>query len=236
MSMDWKKFWQEYPQRDDNLNEYQQVGKTIGGKPITEEQTKLILSDIIEKLEIKPTDKVLDLCCGNGLLTKELSKHVDQIVGFDFSVPLIETAKMNSEGSDNLSYKVQDVKELGTITDEYKGYFDKVLCYEALAFFDEKDVGNILNSLSKMTKPNSKIFFASVLDREKKHKFFSTPKSKWLQFKMLVTGKDIGLGKWWLYEKLSRVGDGCGYIVKKFNQSNSLHTSHYRSDYLINRK
>lgn len=61
-----------------------QVGKTIGGKKIPETVFDLIVAEINRYLDIGKDDVLYDLCCDNGSVTYELSRHVTRIIGMDF--------------------------------------------------------------------------------------------------------------------------------------------------------
>jgi len=230
--MNWNRFWQSYPRRAADLDKFQQVGKTVGGEAICDDVFKVIIDDIVEKLDLKKTDRLLDLCCGNGLISEALASKVEVIVGIDISKPLIKTANQTSY-NDNVKYICYDVKDLKSFSDEYSGYFTKVLCYEALSFFEEKDFDNILKSLENITEPNSKYFFGSVLDYKKKYNFFNTIKSKFLLLKIIITGKDFGLGNWWKDFSIRNICKKNKIFHIKFDQDKRLHTSHYRSDHLL---
>ena len=56
---------------------------------------KFVKKYVISKLNIKPNDKVLDLCCGSGDLTSIIKKKYPTIdvFGVDFSSKMIEIAK-----------------------------------------------------------------------------------------------------------------------------------------------
>jgi ubiquinone/menaquinone biosynthesis C-methylase UbiE len=54
------------------------------------DSTCLAAEHIVEVLTIKKEDVVLDVCCGNGLITKEVSKHCSHITGIEFSFQYFE--------------------------------------------------------------------------------------------------------------------------------------------------
>ena len=63
----------------------------------------IIAADIIHKLKIGKEDRILHVCCGNGLLTFPISPFCREIVGIDFSRINIKSAKGKMCGS-NISY------------------------------------------------------------------------------------------------------------------------------------
>jgi hypothetical protein len=46
------------------------VRRTVGGKPVDEEQIGLIVGAIRQALACRPADVVLDLACGDGALSE----------------------------------------------------------------------------------------------------------------------------------------------------------------------
>ena len=87
----WHEYWNHAPQVFER-DPLRQVGKTVGGQPIDRDQLPVVVDSIVEQLNIGAGDTVLDLCCGNGILTYALARYCARIRGIDFSPPLIETA------------------------------------------------------------------------------------------------------------------------------------------------
>ena len=111
----------------------------------------------------------------------------------------------------------------------------KVLCYEALAFFNEKEFSSLLNTLNTITNENSIYFFGSVLDNAKKFIFFNTLPYKFVYLKIKFTGKDFGLGKWWKMSSIKRICNHHGLKVIFYCQNKKLHTAHFRTDIIISK-
>ena len=67
------------------------------------------LNKILEK-EIKNKDTLLDIGCGNGYLTKKLSKKFNKTIAIDNSESGIEQAKKNYSG--NVIFNLSDLNDL----------------------------------------------------------------------------------------------------------------------------
>jgi trans-aconitate methyltransferase len=98
------------------------------------EQTAVVqrsASDILlDILDIKETDDVLDLGCGPGHLTKrirEISKR--RVVGVDAAEGMISKAK-ESSGLDSIEFQTCAAEDL-----EFKGEFDAIFCNSAFQWF-----------------------------------------------------------------------------------------------------
>jgi 23S rRNA (uracil1939-C5)-methyltransferase len=84
----------------------------------------------IELLEVKPTDRVLDLYCGLGNFTLPLARHAASVVGVEGEAGLIERARANARrnGIENASFHVADLSVAPDRNIPWmRGGFDKVL-------------------------------------------------------------------------------------------------------------
>jgi len=68
-------------------------------------------------------DRVLDVCCGNGIATVELSGHCQTITGIDLSEKMIEAARRQRESRSprpqNVTFQVRDVLDPEIPAGEY---------------------------------------------------------------------------------------------------------------------
>ncbi|MEO0569592.1 MAG: class I SAM-dependent methyltransferase [Pseudomonadota bacterium] len=76
-----------------------------------------MLNQIARMLEPDQADVLLDLCCGNGVVTKPIAARVRRVVRVDFSEELIKLAQTHHQAS-NLSYrkKMSDARPLSEAT------------------------------------------------------------------------------------------------------------------------
>ena len=81
--------WSSRPKTLDKTDYLKQVEKTVKGQPISDLQFQLIVSQICREVHLQEDSIVLDLYCGNGLITKELATQCKSVVGIDFSQPLL---------------------------------------------------------------------------------------------------------------------------------------------------
>lgn len=70
-----------------------QVGKTEGGIPVSTFQLEKIVNSIKESLNLTRSNDVLDLCCGNGMISQAVAVKVNNLIGIDFTAPLIAVAQ-----------------------------------------------------------------------------------------------------------------------------------------------
>jgi len=233
--MNWYSFWQKYRLVDiaSDRDLLFQVGKTVNGTVINKDHYELLVHDTVELLHLTSDDVVLDLCCGNGILTFELSKYVSKVIGIDFSEPFIENAK-KYKSTQKIEYICADVKKLTEVDFSQLGKINKVLIYDALAYFSYSEIDLLLSQLAKVLNGKEIILFASVLNRHKIWSFFNTLTRKlryWIQFRLFKS--NYGIGKWWLYSEFQALSEKNSFDVEIHEQDAQLYTSHYRMDVVL---
>lgn len=83
----------------------------------------LIIPGVMRLLGPKKDETVLDLGCGQGILSRELSPLVRKVIGLDLSGRLIKLARRRSGRLGNIEYVVGDAENMKGFTD---GSFDAV--------------------------------------------------------------------------------------------------------------
>ncbi len=225
--MKWKSFWNEFPVKFGETDFLKQVEKTVGGKPISPVQFETIISDINKTLGTKKDDIVLDLCCGNGVITAIMSKACKSIVGVDYSEPLIKNARKYNK-PENASYFQMSVLDPNAKKLLNKP-FTKIYMYEALQHFNEDDFSKILALINEISSPNSVILIGSIPNIDQLWDFYDTDERRkdYLERK---SKNQEAIGTWW---KQKHIVDIClqnGFECKILSQSQVLHTAHYRFD------
>lgn len=220
--MDWKKYW------DDNAsinidNEIDQVQR----KDI--ESTLLTVKHIIKVLDIDQTDTVLDVCCGNGILTELISKKVSRVVGVDQSKILIETALKNHKEL-NISYRVGSALALKQVFK--RDVFDKIYLQFSFQYFDKKEGRRVVRQLLRCLKSNGKIFIGDIPNKDKFSVYYDSPVKKLRFFKGKMFNKNE-MGKFWEVSELDKICKKLGVKGTYLAQPKELPYSHYRFDYLI---
>jgi len=226
----WNKFWATYPLKFGSKDYFKQVGKTVNGQPISDYQFKLIISDICNGLDLEKTDVVLDLCCGNGIITKEIAGKCKEVVGVDFSQPLLEVAK-REHSLGNIKYVFGSVLDLDKILFE-PSHFNEVIMYEGLQNFKKKDLLGILRNIQKLTGNESVIFIGSIPDKKRIWKFYNTPKRRLLFLCRKLLGGDA-IGSWWDKDFIKKTCKKLDLCCEFREQSKGIHTAHYRFDIKI---
>ena len=127
---------------------------------------------LIELVKISKNNRVLDVACGTGVVTKEIQKKVGKlgyVVGVDTSTTAIKIAKKWNDKKENIDFINTDAENFS-----FSKKFDIVTCQYALFFFPnaQKALKNMKNSLKKSGKIGITVhgskdnvpFFSSILD------------------------------------------------------------------------
>ena len=138
----WRAVWDEWPRRFTAGDHLRQVAKTVGGVAVDAAQVQAMTDDVASRLCLGPADVLLDLCCGNGLLTVRLASRCRHVVGVDFSAPLLEVARRDHQTA-NVSYVHASVLDLDRLSMP-PGSFTKVLLYDALQHFTASEFRRLL--------------------------------------------------------------------------------------------
>ena len=100
----------------------------------------LIHPTVIQLLDLESNDKVIDIACGNGALTRGIAKKVKQVVGIDFSASLLDNAKKRTQAMNlDINYKELDLTNPHELKKIHSlGLFNKAVCSMAI-----QDIENI---------------------------------------------------------------------------------------------
>ena len=227
----WHTFWNKYPNDFDERDVYRQVGKTLGGRPIGPHQFSNRIADIVSGLDLRDDDRLLELCCGNGLITRELSSRCASVSAVDFSEPLIGVARARHQ-EPNVTYHVMSVLDIAEL-DSSESPFTKVLMYEALQHLRLRDVEQVLRDVRGLCTESPTIFFGSIPNADRNEKFWETVGAGISKTYREATGQRDPIGTWYRESELAEICTGLGLSGTRLPQSESLHTADYRFDFRI---
>ncbi len=113
-----------------------------GHRPATEQA--------IERLELRPEYRVLDVGCGIGWAVRLMAEQCStgEAVGIDVSDEMIARARSFRGGPQNVRYEVASAARLAFEDDS----FDRVLSVESVYYYD--DVGAALGEVARILRPS----------------------------------------------------------------------------------
>jgi trans-aconitate methyltransferase len=110
--------------------------------------------EVLSLLDLKGTERILDIGCGNGKTTAEIAARVPQgeVVGVDASAGMIAFAAAQSDPAlhPNLQFAVADARHL-----PYQHEFDLVVSLNALHWIPEQ--AQALQSILSAVKPGGRV-------------------------------------------------------------------------------
>ncbi len=119
---------------------------------------------LISELNLKGNEDILDLGCGNGLLTANLTRLVPNgnVIGIDASEGMIEVAKKKERS--NLRFKLMDLNEFS-----FDCQFDFIFSNATLHWI--KNHNRLWTNILKILKPNGFVRFNFAADGNCLHFF-----------------------------------------------------------------
>jgi len=206
----WSNYWKN--KKIKNLDPQSQVARTRNKKPINSLLWQKTASKIIEKLELKKNDIVLDLCCGNGLLATEIYRKVKKVYCIDINKRLLDVLKKKKIDNINISHK--DIVKVNF----KKKKFSKVIWYSGIQYFSQKDIISLVFKIFKFSKEKSIFYIGDIPDEEKLWKYFNNKLRKKNYFESIANNKPI-IGTWlkkkWLKNLFLSAGFKRVIIVKQ---------------------
>lgn len=138
----------------------------IGGDPDSY-QRKVILPNVLRRMDIRRGERILDLACGEGFFSRAFEKLGARVTGVDIAKELVEIAKRESPKT--IAFHVAPADSLGFLRE---GSFDAAVI--VLGVQNIEHVYGVLGECARVLKPGGKL--SLVMN----HPAFRVPKeSSW---------------------------------------------------------
>jgi hypothetical protein len=230
----WKEFWNNYRKTEtqDESDLFFQVGKTVNKNAIPESIFHEMVEDIRQNLNLQKEDVLLEMCCGNGLLSKPLSMFIKELYAFDFTGRFIDVAKRFKQ-SENIIYQVGDAK--GTLSSifDFRNIPNKYLMNDALGYFTPENLEAIIEQINH----NPFDFYITGIPCDSlKWAFYNTEerKNRYLELKAMGDDYYDGIGRWWSCDEFFEIACKFGLSIKLERQP--IHISTFRINVLLGKK
>lgn len=110
-------------------------------------------------LRIRAGELVLDVACGNGVMSRRLAQLGAKVVATDFSPTFLERARVRApEYAGSITYVLADATDEAQLLALGEGRFDAAVCNMALQ--DMPTVDPLLRALVRLLKPSGRFVFA----------------------------------------------------------------------------
>lgn len=121
-----------------------------------------LTSKVVSYLDVRPTDKILDIGCGDGILTAQIAQGASQgqVLGLDASQSFIKTAQ-DQFTSKNCEFKFHDCTRIASCPEAVTGQWDKVFSNAALHWIlrDPTTRQDVFNDVHSALKPGGVFVF-----------------------------------------------------------------------------
>jgi 2-polyprenyl-3-methyl-5-hydroxy-6-metoxy-1,4-benzoquinol methylase len=192
-----------------------------------------------ERIDVHPSDVILDVCCGTGIMTQKIAPLCKCIYGLDFSEKLIAVAKENNRFP-NVEYYYGNALSCQETFD--KILFDKIFCFASLQYFSFKTGGKLISALGKILNKNGTLYFSEIPDRRKLYFLYDTwsqrmlLKKSQLLYRLKLQPWTDSLGYWWHPDEIIKICKRNSFDFKIYDvnlQPVKKEKKRYRMDILI---
>jgi ubiquinone/menaquinone biosynthesis C-methylase UbiE len=181
-----------------NIKKWNRWAEEADGKGLMFEYLRKVQGRLISLLEIKENQNFLDIGCGTGRavgLASRAARNQGKFYGVDLSPKMIEKAKENFAGNDNIHFYEASSESI-PLEDNF---FDNIICTNSFHHYLHPEVA--MKEIHRLLKTGGKIFildptadtlFIKILDKlvkfiEPQHvKIYST-----IEFKNLMEGAGL---------------------------------------------
>lgn len=223
-------FYKDYPQTCDPEDYWAQVGRTVNGKSVPQEQIDLIITAVRAGLEFADDDLLLDLCCGNGALTTHFFRLCRGGLGVDFSAFLIDVANQRFSHRPSEGYLLDDVIDYVRNADAGQAAgFTKALCYGAFQCLDHGPAAELLSLLRRRFSGLKRLFIGNLPDKGRLAEFYrDRPYTPGIEDRA-----DTPIGIWRTADEFRTLAASTGWQCQISLMPPAFYGAHYRYDALL---
>jgi len=222
-ALDWQAFWGLRAAEPD----FPASGRSSGNAG----QLFALLADACAALDLKLSDRLLDVGCGVGLLSRHMVPYVETLVGVDFAIPLLgRAASVTTAGcfvaGDLLSLPFREAS------------FSKVIVSSVLQYLDdEASVVRALAEIRRVTAAGGRAFASGNPDRRKKEEYIAGIEALDLPEERKAAIRERNRGAFWLSaETLLEQAKAGGWEAEIQPISSSVWQSFYMFDLVLRAK
>ncbi|MEM7654804.1 MAG: methyltransferase domain-containing protein [Bacteroidota bacterium] len=226
--MNWQRFWDQYAQQED---EQVQVGRVSPHTQVGEANLQEIVQYILRHLDLQPSHRLLDVCCGNGLLTQPLAAHCRQTLGVDVSEGQIQRAQALADPP-RLSFVQGNATDLQSVVEPA---FDRINLYFSFQYLDRFELGKVaIQEMLVLLKPGGKLLIGDVPVYQHLGRFYPTPIKRLKYHLRRMLGREQ-MGKFWKEKEMQAICEALGVELTVLEQPAHFLYAHYRKDFLIHK-
>jgi 2-polyprenyl-3-methyl-5-hydroxy-6-metoxy-1,4-benzoquinol methylase len=121
----------------------------------------LVLPAVEKLLALQTGERVLDVACGNGVMSRRLAELGAKVTATDFSPKLIERARRRGQSAgEPIDYRVVDAVDENALIALGEGQFDAIVC--TMALMDMPVIDPLFRSARRLLTPDGRFVFATA--------------------------------------------------------------------------
>ena len=207
-----------------------QTRRTVQGVPVSDEQIQMIVDAIVNGLDFKSSDVLLEIACGNGALSRFLFGSCKGYLGVDISEHLISVAKKNFEMLPYYMFLMQGAKVF-LQQEEQPEKYTKLLCYAGFQYFSDDDAVDILSMIYRKFCNVQTVFIGSTPDKDNAEDFYTSGRPTMQE----MSDPTTAIGVWRAKDDFKRLARLAGWKVQFSTMPPEFYASNYRYDAVLSR-
>ena len=223
-------FYKEHPKTCDPHDFWGQVKRTVNGTPVSDDHIAMIVKAVSSGLDLWENDFLLDLCCGNGALSRLFFEKCRGGLGVDFSEKLIEIAKATFERLPDQVYLLDDVVEHAHNETEPERY-TKLLCYGSFAYLDAHRAEELLRLCFERYRNASVFYIGNLPDKDQMETFFTDR----TYTEGIENEADSAIGIWRTPDEFRALAEAAGWGISFRTMPKDFYAARYRYDVVLTR-
>jgi len=220
--MNWEAFWD---QQAAAAKPEMQVGRVYTGSQSAAQLQARIAAHIHQRLALETGDRLLDVCCGNGQLTRLLAKDTAYCLGVDFSEKLLALAKSEATAP-NVHFSRATAFQLSGLGRT----FNKINLYFSFQYFEDYASGlQVLSEMNSLLEPGGRIFIGDTPDATRWSNYYNTPRKAVRYYYQKWRGTEA-MGKFWHPKEFEKMAEWLGLELQILDEPADLPYAWYRFD------
>ena len=122
---------------------------------------RLVEPSILQLLELRRGEEVLDIGCGNGVMSRRLAQGGASVTAFDFSEEMIRLARgRRTSAESEIDYRVIDATDEAAMIQLGAGRFQAIIC--SMALMDIPLIDPLFRAASQLLRRDGRFVFATM--------------------------------------------------------------------------